>query len=186
MNETIQTILKRRACRAYTAEAVNPDDVRRVVDCGLWAPSAMNRQDWHFAVVQSPELIRQMSDEIRAQLPQPARERYKQRHGGREDFSMFYGAPVVIVVSVDGSESYAQVDGGLATENMCLAAESLGLGSCVIGLTSLLFASPEAAAYREKLRIPEGYNPIHAVVIGHPAANSAPPERLPGRVDYIG
>ncbi|WP_438313717.1 nitroreductase family protein [Candidatus Caldatribacterium sp. SIUC1] len=66
------------------------------------------------------------------------------------------------MILVSGKEDHpsALVDCAAATENMLLAAKSLGVASCWIGFAGLLFSSPEGEAYRKLLQIPEGYRPL--------------------------
>ncbi len=98
--------------------------------------------------------------------------------------SVFYNAPVIITVScpADGS---GNINAALATENICLAAESLGLGSCIIGLAAFLFNTPGGERYFNELQIPEGYKPIHAVCVGYKNMENEAPERAPGKVAVI-
>jgi len=98
---------------------------------------------------------------------------------------MFYGAPTVVVVSGDGSDSYSAANCAFAAENICLAAQSLGVSSCVIGMAQLLFSGPDAAEYQSRLKTPRGYNVQYAVALGYPAMQMEKPERLAGRVDYF-
>lgn len=53
MNQVIQTILERRSWRSYEARQIQEEQLEQILQCGLWAPSAMNQQSWHFTVVQN-------------------------------------------------------------------------------------------------------------------------------------
>lgn len=51
MNETLNTILKRRSTRQYTTEEVKQEDLDLILEAAVNSPSAMNSQPWHFTVV---------------------------------------------------------------------------------------------------------------------------------------
>lgn len=71
-------------------------------------------------------------------------------------------------------------DWAAATENLLLAAESIGLGSCWIFFVLLAFNSPEGAKIKKELKIPDGYRPYSAAVFGYKkAAITNAPARKP-------
>ncbi|MBF0442411.1 MAG: nitroreductase family protein [Oligoflexales bacterium] len=185
MNETIKTIYSRRSMRAFKPEQLKEEDVSTIIDCGLNAPSALNSQGWHFTVVQNKGLIEKMNTRIKEVLPTPARQRYLERHNGNENFSIFYAAPTIVVVSGLKDDAYTQINCALATENMCLAAESLGIGSCIIGMATLIFNSPDVDEYIKDLSIPQGYKPMYAVSFGYKNMQMTKPARIPNKVNYI-
>jgi len=185
VNETVASILERRSIRKYKPEQISKEELDCIVECGLNAPSAMNSQNWHFTVIQNKDLIKKMSDKIRVNLPPAMVERYKKRQNGREDFSLFYDAPTIILISVDADDSYSDFNGAYATENMCLAAHSVGVASVIIGLTKILFSTDEAESFKKELCVPEGYKPLYAVCFGYADMHPDKPERIDGKLDYI-
>ena len=84
-------------------------------------------------------------------------------------FDTFYKAPVAIIVSMDTTDVTSPADCAVASQNLMLAAESFGLGSCWIGFVKNLFKLDETKGkeYCEKFNIPENYMPSHAILIGH-------------------
>jgi nitroreductase len=150
-----------------------------IVDAGVWAPTGMNNQDVHFTVLQDAAWIQRISDGIRAALPDAVKERMIGRNGGDPDFNLFYFAPALIVLS-GGDTSCA-----IAAENICLAAESLGVGSCMIGLFNFINQAPEGPALLAELKLPEGAKTGLAVALGYAAAGMPAPERKPGRVTWL-
>jgi len=103
--------------------------------------------------------------------------------GTNEKFHLFYGAPVVIVVSMRRDALSPLVDCSAAIENMLIAAESLDLGTCWIGLARYYFTRKEA---RARLKIPAGYEPCYAVALGYKDQRPArAPQRKAGAVNYI-
>ena len=152
--------LARSRCstRAYKAGPGPEADIFTVLEAARLAPSASNKQPWHFIVVRDPER--------RAELTRIA--------GGQR----FVGeAPVVIAaVALDparvmtcGVPSYA-VDLAIAVDHMTLAAEDLGLGTCWIGL----FDQDEA---RQILEVPEDKTIVTLLPMGYPAAAPKPKSR---------
>jgi len=177
-NETVRSIMERRSIRKFLPQQITDTERDCIIECGLYAPSAMNNQHWHFTVIQNAGLIGWMNDKIKEKMPPDAAERYKSRQDGREDYSMFYGTPTVILISGDGNSAYA-------VENMCVAAQSLGVASIIIGMAHLIFETPEATAYAKEFGIPDGFEPQYAVCFGYADMKSEPAERAPERVNYI-
>lgn len=159
-NPVIETIMGRRSIRKYKDQPVEREKLSRIVECGLNAPNGMNRQPWIVRVVDSPDYIAGITSLYLAA---------DSAHAADPAFrNMFRNAPAVIFIAspVDGS---GQVDCGLMGENMILAAESLGLGTCCLGgPVRFMTGTPEAAPYLEKLDIPDDYALLYAIGVGYP------------------
>ena len=164
--DLFEAIRERRSERHFKPDPVPDDTVRRIVDCGLKAPSAGNMQPWQFLIVKRPEL--------RADLSKAA---FGQKFV--ED------APVVIVVLADpgrsagrygnrGSDLYCIQDTAAAVQNMLLAVLAFGLGACWVG------AFDEAAASRA-LELPEHLRPVAMIPIGYPKERPTPRRPRPER-----
>ncbi len=150
-----QVLADRYSVRAFDPDVdVSPEQVERLLQAAIQAPSAGNRQPWHFYVV--------WEEAVRRQLAMAA---YGQ--------SFIAQAPVVIVVCADPEQSaarygqrgrnlYCLQDTAAATEHILLAATALGLGGCWVG------AFDEAQAARI-LRLPPRHRPIAILPIGRPA-----------------
>ena len=184
-NETVKTIMERRSVRKYKPQQITEQELECILNCGLYAPSARNTQNWHFTVIQNADLISWMNDKIKENIPPEAAALYKERQGGREDYSIFYGAPTLVLVSGEAGNAYTDSNCGYAVQNMCLAAQSLGVGSIVIGMASFLFSTPEADAYAKEFGVPDGYKPLYVVCFGYADMLPESPERLEGKVNYI-
>lgn len=123
-NLVIETIMARRSVRMYKDMPVERCKLQKIVECGINAPSGMNKQPWQVRVVDSREYIDGITGVFRKANPRMA-----------DDASfknMFRNAPAVIFIAspADGS---GQLDCGLLGENMILAAQSMGLGTCCLG-----------------------------------------------------
>ena len=184
-NDTVRSIMERRSIRKYKPQQITEQELDCIIKCGLNAPSGMNTQNWHFTVIQNAELISWMNDKIKENMPAESVSRYKDRQGGREDYSMFYDAPTVVLISGGAKDIWTESNCGYAVQNMCLAAQSIGVASIIIGMARFLFTTSDAETYAKELGIPEGNRPLYAVCFGYADMDPVPPERIPGRVNYI-
>jgi nitroreductase len=184
-NETVKSIMERRSVRKYKPQQIMEQELECIINCGLHAPSARNTQNWHFTVIQNIDMISWMNDKIKENMPSEATAYFKEQHGGRDDYSIFYDAPTLVLVSGETGDMYTDSNCGYAVQNMCLAAQSLGVASIVIGMASFLFTTSEAEANARKLDVPEGYYPLYVVCFGYASVQPEPPERVSGKVNYI-
>lgn len=185
MNEIIQNILNRRSVRVYSEEQVKQDDLELILKAGYYAPSGCNAQSWHFTVLQNKDIMQILSDETKKELKKSDNEMFC-KFGENEKFNIFYNAPSVIIVSGEKHAPLPQVDCSAATENMLLAAESLGIGSCWVGLVIFLFKGEHAEKFMNMLQIPAGYEPYYAVTLGYKKiADPKPQPRRENIINYI-
>ena len=107
--------------------------------------------------------------------------------GNNEQFNCLYGAPTLIIVSGDERAPMPlDADCAAAMENMLLAAESIGVGSCWIFFVLLAFYSSQGSELRKELKIPESYKPYYSAVLGY--KNGVAPkaaDRKPDLITYI-
>jgi len=182
MNQVLQTIKSRRSIRKYLPEQLKDAELQAILEAGAYAPSAHNEQSWHFTVIRNKELLDRMSSKAKKLMAAQETDWVKTM-GTNKLFHVFYHAPVVIVVSMRKSAMSPMVDCSAAIENMLLAAESLDIGSCWIGLARYYFSIREELP---RLKIPEGYEPCYAVTLGY--KDQRPSKALPrkeGAVSYI-
>jgi len=178
MNETVEMILKRRSVRKYKSDMITEEELKTIVECGLFAPSAKNKQNWHFTVITNNEKIEEIN-----RLAIEGMERLGIEK--EEDYHVFYHAPVVIVIS-SKIEGYSEVNAGCVIENMAIAAQSMGIGSCIIGQTRYMYHQANKADINRVLKIPENYEHDISICFGYPdgEAEEAKP-RKENVVDYI-
>jgi len=185
MNEVIQNILDRRSVRVYSEEQIKPEDMELILKSGLFAPSACNTQPWHFTVVQNKEIINTLSKESKKEMLNCDNDYFKEM-GENEKYTLFYNAPTIIVISGEKDSVEPETDCSAATENMILAANSLNIGSCWIGLIAYLFQGKSAQEYIKLLEIPDGYEPYYAITLGYKKFPDPKPQpRREGTVNYI-
>lgn len=185
MNEILECIKKRRSIRAYEEKQIKDEELKLIIESGLYAPSAKNGQPWHFTVVQNKELL----DELNVNSKEAAKSspmEFQRKLANNPNFNIFYGAPTAIYVSKEDNAIESQVDISAAIENMLIAAESLGIGSCWLRFPSLLFKGPMKDEYINKLQIPDGFTPEFVISLGYKKqeVQQAPPRRE-NTVNYI-
>lgn len=166
MNETLRLIAARRSHRAYEAKQITQEQRDALIAAALQSPSAVNRQPWHFTVVQNQAML----DRINAYCVEHARSKEgASPRFAQDDYHVFYHAPTVIFISGPQGTVYAPIDCGIAVENIAIAAESMKLGSVILGMPREAFFSAHGDEVRSMLGFPEGHDFIIAIAVGIPA-----------------
>lgn len=162
-NEVYNTIMARTSVRSYQDKAVEPGKVDSLLRAGMAAPSAMNKQPWHFVAVTDREIL----DGLGVANP----------HAG-----MIKKAPLAIVVCGDlqkAPEGHLQQywiqDASAATENILLAAQAMGLGAVWTGTYP---NDDYVASVKELLNLPEHMIPLNTIVIGYPKGDATPKDKF--------
>jgi nitroreductase len=185
MNETLKNIRNRRSTRAFLPEQLKEMETQAIIDAGIYAPSATNQQPWHFTVIQSKDMIDRLNVAFK-EIAAKSDNEYVRRFADNEKFHLFYNAPTVVLVSGDENNKYASVDCAAALENMLIAAESLEIGSCWIGLIAYLLNSEEGKGFVKELGIPQGFKQIHSAALGYKKIKiTNAPKRKENTVNYI-
>ncbi|GKU23775.1 nitroreductase family protein [Clostridium folliculivorans] len=185
MSEAIKVLLNRRSTRVFKDEQIKDEELETILEAGKFAPSAINQQSWHFTVIQNKEVIDLLAETFKEVLLNSNQEAMVKR-AQSANFKPYYNAPTLIIVSGDKSAVAPKADCGAATENLLLAAEAIGIGSCWLGSSDYIFNSPKAAELKEKLGIPETHEPLYSAIFGYKAndnAKAAP--RKENTVNYI-
>jgi nitroreductase len=158
-----ELIKHRRSIRVFTNEEISDNEVNKILEAGILAPSAGNIQPWNFVVVREAEIKRGI---VKASLNQ----------------TFIKEAPVVIVICANETKSkqgygsrgvnlYCIQDTAAAAENMLLAVCALGLGACWVGA----FNEEHVSAV---LNIPKGIRPVIILPIGHILEKPCPTSKL--------
>ena len=165
VNPVLSNMMARRSIRKYLDKPVEHAKLEAVVTCGINAPSGMNRQPWIIRVVEDQKLI--------ADVNQAA---------GR---SQFYGAPALICVCTPANGG-GELDAGLLGENMMLAAQSMGLGTCCLGgPVRFLLSNEKCKFFLDRLDIPADYKLNYILAIGYPDEQPDAKPRDASKVKYI-
>lgn len=182
-NQTLQLIAARRSHRSYLPQQITEEQLEALKAAALQSPSAMDRQPWHFSFVQDRALLDRVTAAAHRRAAQLAEKERSPRFLS-PDFDLFYHAPTVVFLSTQGGDS--AIDCGIAVHSLALAAESLGLGSVIVGLARLAFEGGDQAKLEKALSFPEGNRFVISIAIGTPDDDKAPHELHPEKISRIG
>lgn len=185
INETLGVIHERSSCKVFADRAVAREKLEAVAQAAIEAPSATNAQPWQIMVVMDQALIGEIEQETLRQMKDIPAFRGFYDMVMATGMKLLMGAPAMVVVAVDNRDACAGYDCGIVCENMALAAQSLGLGSRIVGIPSVAFSGDQAEALKARLRFPEGYDFGLAVLLGEPAETKAPHEPTPAKITWI-
>ena len=183
MNETLKAIMGRYSCRDFKETRLGEEQVKALVEAALAAPSGMNRQPWHVIMVTDKALIDELDAEgmgvLAAAEDKMMYDRIMSRGG-----KLFYGAPCLVLVAVDGS-GFAGMDCGILCQNVALAAQSLSLASCIVGMAAVPLSGPRGEEFKKRLQFPDGYSFGIGILVGEPNTTKEPHELDMSKVTYI-
>lgn len=166
----ISNIMTRTSIRAYQNKSVESSKIETLLRAGMAAPTAVNRQPWHFIVITDKTMLSSVAQ-------------------SSPNAGMAAKAPLAIVVCGDMSKAlqgpareFWVQDASAATENILLAAHALGLGAVWTGI----YPDTERCGKMSKLLgLPENIIPLNTIVIGYPAENPQPKDKWkPENVSY--
>ena len=178
VNPVLSNMMARRSIRKYLDKPVEHEKLEVIVRAGINAPSGMNRQPWIIRVVEDQQLIADVTEVYKRNNPEQVKR--------DKDFkNMFRNAPNLICVCTP-AEGGGELDAGLLGENMMLAAQSMGLGTCCLGgPVRFLNTNADAKFFLERLDIPEGYKLNYILAIGYPDEQPDAKPRDASKVKYI-
>lgn len=160
--DALSVIYSRKSVRNFTGESVSRENLDVILKAGMNAPTAVNKQPWSFIVVTDRKTLDKLSDSL-------------------PSAKMLYKAGAAIIVcaipekAYDGLKEFAVIDCSLASENILLAIEALGLG----GLWTAAYPSQERMnTVRSILEIPENIIPLNVIPIGHPEGETKPKDKF--------
>ena len=163
-----EKILTRRSVRKYAPQQITDAELDKVLEAGLYAPTAKNNQKPIMVAVRDKE-IRDLLSKANAAIM-----------GVETD--PFYGAPCVIVVLADPAFPTWIDDGSLVMGNLLNAAHAIGLGSCWINRAREFFDMEEGKALLKKWGIPETYRGVGNCILGYAEETPEPKARVEGRI----
>ncbi|WP_242865761.1 nitroreductase family protein [Desulfosporosinus sp. HMP52] len=126
-NETLKVIKQRRSTRSFKEEQIKGEEMQAILEAGMYAPNAGN-QAWHFTVIQNKKLLEKLNLAAKQGAQQMDIEHLREL-GNDKEFNCLYHAPTLIIVSGDEKAFVPlEADCAAATQNLLLAAESIGGG----------------------------------------------------------
>ena len=201
---TVDVILTAGTAQAFTDEAVPEEDLTKILEAGLAAPSAINQQPWYLAAITNKDVMAEISGSGGA-LAGGVPDGFEASDGGQagSDSGSFEGAPegglpdgfeasdggsagsffaggtgakaglgdspvaIIVYKNVGTSSPNADFDCGLATQNMAIAAASLGYGVKIISSPTGTLNGANHDAICEKLGVDASLQAVAVVLIGH-------------------
>jgi len=194
--ETLKTIYERRAVRKYKEKPVDHALIEKIIDTGRMAPSGTNKQPWNFFVLTNKDTIKAVSREItdisanhyiNTAVTNAVKTAGNLLHSFHDVDRLkrfdpiFHAAPVVIFLSASQDDDWAELDLGMCAQNMMLAAKSLGLDSCPIGLARYVEQTPSFY----KMKVPAGEKIHLAVILGYGDETPEVHERVKNNAFFI-
>ncbi len=181
-NPVLQAIADRRSNRGYAPEQISEEQLQALLIAAQQSPSARDLQPWHFSVVQDRALLDEFALDYAKIMAQNS-----EKPDIGSGYHLFFRAPTVIFLSTAEMpvSRFAQVDCGIAAQNIALAAHALGLGSVILGRPMDVFGSPRGEYYERKMRFPEGNHFAIAIAVGRPTLSKGAHKFREGRISRV-
>lgn len=170
-NETVNAVLKRRTIRSYTERPLTQEELGILLECAMWAPSGRNSQPCHVRVLTDKKALDALNTDFKNKVgwDTPAYTRWDVN-------PVYQGAPALFFIF---SENKDGMNSGIMVENIAIAAEGMGLGSCIIASIGGLMDAPEGRKWKKILDIPEDFEFDICIAVGEKAEEPEPKERKP-------
>jgi nitroreductase len=190
-NGILDCIRARRSTRHFLEKQVEPEYLEALLDAAIWAPSGGNNQSWLFTAIQNQDILAKINELLREGYHHwtpdddyPGKLEAK-TYAQKADAHFFYHAPTLIIASNRPNYANAMADCALALENIFLAAQSLGLGSCYINHLHWLRNDQKLRNYLFELGIPKEHIICSAAAVGYIGKESNIPARKDGTIHII-
>ena len=168
MNDFLTIVKERRSIRNYEEKDVSEEALNTILEAARWAPSWTNTQCWDIVITRDKAVKEKLQQTMIMNNPAT---------------KAIMAAPVVAVICAKMKSSgyykgeaptkfgdWFMFDIGIVTQTMCLAAQSLGLGTVIVGL----FDHNKA---NQVVNVPEGHEVVAILPIGYPAKTPSAPKR---------
>ena len=145
----LEEILKRRSIKEFNPKPIEKDKLERVLEAGRLAPSAKNRQEWRFVVIQKEQL----------------REKVKEAAFGDEKVGQ---APAIIALCTTNVD-YIMPNGQLSYPiDLAFAAAFMVLQAVAEGLGTSVLSTYDEQMVRDLITVPYSMRVVLLVLIGYP------------------
>ncbi len=171
-NAVVENIMNRRSIRSYKPEQIKQEEMDVIMKCAINAPSAMNKQSWEVRVIQNPDILKKINEVYIANSNGKA----------KEGASPYHNSPTLIVVGKEKGNAYSEVDCGLLAQNIQLSAESMGIGTCVVGNVVGTFKDE---ALLKELKLSDNFEVAFGISIGYKNESPDAKPRDESKVQYI-
>lgn len=175
-NEVLETIKSRRSVRAYDAKQVPGEELQAILEAATYAPSGMHYESWHFTAIQNASVLEELNNRIKGAFAKSEDKRLQER-GHSQTYCCYYHAPTLVIVSNEPTQWWAAMDCACAIENMFIAAQSLGIGSCWINQLGTTCDDPQVREFITSLGVPESHKVYGCVALGYKAEGAPMKEK---------
>jgi nitroreductase len=194
MNEVIKNIISRRSIRKFQSRQIEEDTLNEILLAGAYGPSAGGRQSPVFAVCQNQqineelgkinfEILKQIMDKRPPMDPKAKTQEKPKAMDFSSVNSAFQGAPTVITLFAPKDWYNFTIDCAVSAENMMLAANSLGIASCMIARAQETFETDFGKKLKAEWGIDDIYEAKIHVILGYQDGET--PEPKPRKDDRI-
>ena len=182
MNETLKIIEQRYSCRSYDGKLPEKSKLDAIAKAAVQSPSGMNRQPWRIVVITDKSFIEEMDAEgmkiFSQQEDKTTYDRMMNRGG-----TIYYNAPCMFLVLKQSGAG--DVDTGIVSENIALAASSLGLGNVICGLAAVPFSGEKSEIFKKRAGFSDGWEFGIAVLVGYSDKTGTPHEPDMSKIKFI-
>lgn len=148
--ETLRTILSRRSIRKYSGRDIPEEHYEILLRAAMYAPSARNRQPWHFIIIGDKTILTALAESTPA-------------------WKMLSHASRAIIIcgdtTIEDTESFVIQDCSAATQNILLTAHELGLGAVWLGVHP---REDRVRTISELFKLPSNIIPVSMLSLGYP------------------
>ena len=176
-NAVIDTIFARQTIREYKREQITDEMLETLQEAAKLAPSGRNMQPCYVRFVQNAQMLHEMHIDFKNLVGWDA-PAYT-----RSDTNPFYhNAPTFVFIYAAGD---CAMDAGIMAENICIAAQSMGLGTCIVGSVGTLFNDEAGKKWNEKLHVPRDFRYQIGIGVGYPDEQPPRKPRFDDRIEVI-
>ena len=177
----IDAIMARRSIRQYKETPVPRELMQKIAECGVNAPNAMNKQEWEVRILDDANYMNEVTELMKQEMPQFVN---SDAPGFRNAFRN--AMALIAVACPDDEMGMTLINVGLMGENMCLAAQELGLGTCIMAAPSIFMnSSASAKPYLDKLGFTPGYKLRYFLAVGYPDETPNAKPRDLGKIKFV-
>lgn len=164
-NPTLQTILNRKSIRQYTNQEISADEINNLLKAGMAAPSSRDRRPWHLIVISDKAVL----ENLGAQLKNAAILKYANK-------------AIVVCGDDELSDNCWFLDCAAVTQNILLAAESMGIGAV---WTAVYPYEDRTEIVNQQLGLPTNIHALSIIPLGYPDGQHAPKDKFDAtRIHY--
>lgn len=170
-NPTVEAILKRRTIRSFEETPLTDEIIEKLLECAMWAPSGRNSQPCHVRVLTDKKALDRLNTDFKNKVgwDTPAYTRWDVN-------PVYQGAPAMFFIFAETKDC---MNAGIMVENIAIAAQGMGLGSCIIASVGGLLCENEGKKWKRLLDIDENFEFIISIAVGFKAEDPEPKVRKP-------